>query len=94
LEYGFRGNTGCNSTNGTSKSCVFHGVAGAMDVNCRGKVNGYHLSGPNGVRSVSSSSYQPAYAAVPGWDFATGIGTLNVNQLVGSWLVGSWVWFK
>ena len=95
FEYGFRGNTGCNSTNGTSKSCVFHDVAlGDMDVNCRGKVNCYDPSGPNGVLSVSSSSYQPAYAAAPGWDFATGIGTLNVNQLAGSWLVGSWVRFK
>jgi hypothetical protein len=58
-------------------------------VNCRGSVNCYLPSGTNGVLSVSSSSYQPAYAAGPGWDFATGIGTLDVNQLV-----QSWVWFK
>ncbi len=90
LEYGWRGNAGCNSTTGSSKGCVFHDVTlGDMDVNCRGKVNCYDPSGPNGVLSVKSSSYQPAYAAAPGWDFATGIGTLDVNQLV-----RSWVWFK
>jgi hypothetical protein len=36
--------------------------------------------------SVSSSQYKPAYAATPGWDFATGIGTLDVNRLVHSWI--------
>jgi hypothetical protein len=47
-------------------------------------VNCYHPSGRNGVLSVSSSKYEPAYAAAPGWDFATGIGTLDVNLLVRS----------
>jgi subtilase family serine protease len=84
-EYGRRGNTSCNSTKGTGKSCIFHDVTlGDMDVNCRGNVNCYHPSGRNGVLSVSSSKYEPAYAAAPGWDFATGIGTLDVNLLVRS----------
>jgi len=30
----------------------------------------------------TSSDYQPAYSAGPGWDFATGIGTVNVANLV------------
>jgi subtilase family serine protease len=90
FEYGQHGSTACNSTNGTAKSCIFHDVTlGDMDVNCRGKVNCYRPSGTNGVLSVSSSSYKPAYGATSGWDFATGIGTLDVNQLV-----RSWVWFK
>jgi subtilase family serine protease len=88
-EYGKRGNASCNSTNGTSKSCTFHDVTlGDMDVNCRGKVNCFLPSGTNGVLSVSSKKDQPAYAAAPGWDFATGLGTLDVNQIVRSpiWL--------
>ncbi|MGA9717194.1 MAG: S53 family peptidase [Acidobacteriaceae bacterium] len=89
-EYGWRGSASCNSTNGTGKSCTFHDVTlGDMDVNCRGNVNCYLPSGTNGVLSVSSQQYQPAYGAAPGWDFATGIGTLDVNQVV-----RSWVWFK
>jgi len=89
FEYGRRGNASCNSTNGTSKFCTFHDVTlGDMDVNCRGKVNCFLPSGTNGVLSVSSNTDQPAYAAAPGWDFATGIGTLDVNLLVRSpiWL--------
>jgi subtilase family serine protease len=88
-EYGRRGNASCNSTNGTSKSCSFHDVTlGDMDVNCRGKVNCFLPSGTNGVLSVSSKKDQPAYAAAPGWDFATGLGTLDVSQIVRSpiWL--------
>jgi hypothetical protein len=40
------------------------------------------------VLSVSSKKDQPAYAAAPGWDFATGLGTLDVSQIVRSpiWL--------
>ncbi|HEY3988783.1 MAG TPA: S53 family peptidase [Acidobacteriaceae bacterium] len=90
LEYGWWGNASCNSTNGSGKSCVFHDVTlGDNDVNCRGNVNCYLPSGTNGVLSVSSKKYEPAYGATPGWDFATGIGTLDVNQVV-----RSWVWFK
>ncbi|HXP08005.1 MAG TPA: S53 family peptidase, partial [Acidobacteriaceae bacterium] len=89
FEYGRRGNASCNSTNGTGKFCSFHDVTlGDMDVNCRGNVNCFLPSGTNGVLSVSSKKDQPAYAANPGWDFATGLGTLDVNQIVRSpiWL--------
>jgi subtilase family serine protease len=88
-EYGRRGSASCNSTNGTGRSCSFHDVTlGDMDVNCRGKVNCFLPSGTNGVLSVSSKKDQPAYAAAPGWDFATGLGTLDVSQIVRSpiWL--------
>jgi hypothetical protein len=29
-----------------------------------------------------ASAYQPAYGATPGWDFATGIGSVNAYNLV------------
>ena len=36
--------------------------------------------------STSTSSYAPAFKANTGWDFATGIGTVNVNNLVSNWV--------
>ena len=56
-----------------------------MDVNCTGKVNCYLPSGTNGVLSTSTTSYTPAYKTAVGWDFATGIGTLNAYNLVTNW---------
>ena len=53
-----------------------------MDVNCTGSHNCYRPSGANGVLSTSDSSYKPAFSAATGWDFATGIGTLNAYNLV------------
>jgi subtilase family serine protease len=87
-EYGGRGNNSCNSTLGTGvdKSCTFNDVTlGDMDVNCLGAFNCFTPSGTNGVLSVTSNAYEPAFRANAGWDFATGIGTLNVNNLVTNW---------
>jgi hypothetical protein len=42
----------------------------------------------NGVLSTSNFSYKPAFAAGTGWDFATGIGTVNAYNLVRS----PWWW--
>jgi hypothetical protein len=55
-----------------------------MDVNCTGSHNCYLPSGRNGVLSTSGSSYSKAYGATTGWDFATGIGTVNAQNLVNS----------
>jgi subtilase family serine protease len=87
-EYGTAGSTACNSSSGNavSSSCTFYDVtSGDMDVNCTGKVNCYLPSGTNGVLSTSSSSYLPAYLTTTGWDFATGIGTVNAYNLVYNW---------
>jgi subtilase family serine protease len=87
-EYGISGTSKCNSSkgNGVSSSCIFYDVtAGDMDVNCRGSHDCYDPSGKNGVLSTSNSSYKPAYAAGTGWDFATGIGTVNAANLVKNW---------
>jgi hypothetical protein len=37
----------------------------------------------------TSDGYEPAFAAATGWDFATGIGTVNAANLVGSFNSGS-----
>jgi subtilase family serine protease len=87
-EYGGRGNNSCNSTlgKGIDNSCTFNDVTeGDMDVNCLGPFNCFTPSGTNGVLSVTSKAYEKAYSANAGWDFATGIGTLNVNNLVTNW---------
>lgn len=91
-EYGKSGSSSCNSKNGkgVGASCVFYDVTiGDMTVNCRkgsgGAVHNCFLDGAtNGVLSTSNSSYAPAYKTTTGWDFATGIGTINASNLVNS----------
>ena len=91
-EYGNSGDASCSSTKGNTvgSSCIFYDVTqGDMDVNCTGANNCYTPSGANGVLSTSNSAYQPAYGTTTGWDFATGIGTVNAANLVNNWPGGS-----
>jgi len=32
--------------------------------------------------TVDATAYQPAFGATPGWDMATGIGSVNATNLV------------
>jgi subtilase family serine protease len=41
--------------------------------------------GGGGVLSTSTSAYAPAYGTTKGWDFATGIGSVNVYLLITNW---------
>jgi subtilase family serine protease len=79
----------CNSSkgNGVSSACIFHDVtAGDNDVPCYGTNNCYDPSGNKfGVLSVSDSHLEVAYPTHTGWDFATGLGSVNVTNLVNSW---------
>ncbi len=87
-EYGAHGNASCNSSLGTgaASTCVFYDVtAGDMDVDCVGTHNCYLPSGKYGVLSTSNTSYQPAYGTGGGWDFSTGLGTVNAANLVSAW---------
>jgi hypothetical protein len=91
-EYGSSGNSDCNSTlgNGDASTCIFYDVTqGDMDVPCKGTVNCYLPSGTYGVLSTSNSAYQPAYGTHVGWDFATGIGTVNAYNLEQAFVVRS-----
>ena len=56
-----------------------------MDVNCTGTHNCYRPSGTNGVLSTSNTAYSKAYGTTTGWDFATGLGTVNAANLVNNW---------
>ena len=78
----------CNSANGNSvaSTCIFYDVTqGDMDVNCTGTYNCYLPSGTEGVLSTTDNSYSPAYGTTTGWDFATGIGSVNAANLVNNW---------
>jgi len=87
-EYGTRGSSSCNSTKGNAiaTTCTFHDVTeGDMDVPCSGSYNCYASSAGVGILSTSDSTPLPAYGAKTGWDFATGIGTVNAYNLVMNW---------
>jgi len=90
-EYGASGSASCNSSNGNTagSTCIFYDVRlGDIDVNCTGTHNCYRPSGTNGVLSTSNTAYQKAYGTATGWDFSTGIGTVNVTNLVNNWNLG------
>src|SRR5260370_19686170 len=55
-----------------------------MDVDCVGP-NCFLGNSSVGVLSTSNTSFFPAYGTNVGWDFATGIGTLNAANLVNNW---------
>jgi uncharacterized repeat protein (TIGR01451 family) len=86
-EYGSSGNSSCNSNlgNAVSSNCIFYDVTlGDMDVDCVGP-NCYLADGTVGVLSTSNTSFAPAYGTTIGWDFATGIGSVNAANLVNNW---------
>lgn len=91
-EYGpggaVRANT-CNSLQGadTPSSCLFHDVTvGNNDVPCYGLNSCYGSTATTyGVLSTSKTALKPAFPAHAGWDFATGLGSINVANVVNAW---------
>ncbi len=96
-EYGFFGSRSCNSTlgNRASSDCIFYDVTLGDDVvNCLplvvsgvtiGTFNCFLDGATNGVMSLSNSSYQPAWGTTTGYDYATGIGSVNAFNLLRNW---------
>jgi len=90
----------CDSSAGDpgQSPCVFHNVTlGDIDVNCSGTTNCFGTSAPergigrrntaaDGALSTSTSLYTPAYQTAPGWNFAAGIGSVNVYNLLMNWM--------
>ncbi len=77
----------CNSNRGPqdTASCVLHDVTtGTNEVPCYGAVNCY-ADATYGVLSTSDSQLDVAYPAGSGWDFTTGLGTVNVTNVVNNW---------
>jgi hypothetical protein len=87
-QYGAAGNANCNANlgNAVAASCIFYDVTqGDTDVPCTGFFNCYTPSGTIGVLSTSDTMYLAAYPALTGWDFATGLGSVNAYNLASSW---------
>jgi subtilase family serine protease len=81
----------CNAGQGNqvSSTCVFYDVTlGDTTVPCQtSSPNCYTVSASDayGVLSTSTTSWSPAYQAGAGWDFATGLGSVNVANMVSNW---------
>jgi len=97
-EYGSSGSSACNSGlgAGASANCIFYDITqGDNDSVCKtatvsGKAgtatNCYIPAGSTfGVLSTSNTADQPAYTATVGWDFTSGIGSVNVWNLLQNW---------
>ena len=87
-EYGTAGSATCNSKKGAAAgaSCIFYDTTlGDMDVNCSGTHSCYLDGASFGVLSTKDTAYLKAYGTGTGWDFATGIGTVNATNLVNGW---------
>jgi hypothetical protein len=94
LQFGANGNAACFSSNGNTvnSGCIFYDVTqGDMDVPCTSNpstanyYNCYLPSGTYGVMSSNNNAYAPTFGTGTGWDFATGLGTVNVYNLILNW---------
>ncbi len=79
----------CNTSNGKTigATCVFYDITtGDNDVPCKGDDDCYTVSGETyGVLSTSITKLEVAYPSAGGWDFATGLGSVNIANLVDAW---------
>ena len=79
----------CNAVKGSrvSSSCIFHDITvGNNVVPCFGTNNCYDPSPAGyGILSTSDMYAIEAYPATAAWDFATGLGSIDVSNLVNSW---------
>jgi hypothetical protein len=90
----------CDSGNTTAPAtCIFHDITGSKssDGNTPNLNNSVPCSGgkPNCSKTSSGgfgvivSGGNPAFAASPGYDMATGLGSVNVTNLVNNWTTAS-----
>jgi len=88
-EYGTSGDAACDAKLGNKigSSCVFLDITvGDDDIDCvKGTADCYTPSGKHGVLSTSTTAYDPAYLAGVGYNFPTGLGSVNVFNLVNAW---------
>jgi hypothetical protein len=100
VEYGttsYTAGTTCNGS-GTSSNvgttttvptntCIFYDIetSNISQACTPGSLNCYTSTGSAGILSTSTTSAQPAYSASAGFDLATGIGSLNIANLVNNW---------
>jgi hypothetical protein len=78
----------CNSTTAaaTGNSCIFYDVTkGNNAVPCWPGTPNCGTAPTNGYGVLVDSNGNPAWTTGPGYDLATGLGTLNANNLVNAW---------
>jgi hypothetical protein len=99
VEYGvasYIAGTNCNGSGasgvGTTSTlpigtCIFYDIQTSNNSQgcSTGSPNCYTDTGSYGILSTSTSSPIPAYPAGEGFDLATGIGSLNIANLVNNW---------
>jgi subtilase family serine protease len=86
----------------SAASSVFHSITtGDIVVNCSGEISCFgdgfvgrgratpvtYFNG-NGALSTSGQTYAPAFAAAKGWNFATGLGSVDAYNLILNWSTG------
>jgi subtilase family serine protease len=84
-----------SKTNGVlpASTCIFHDITrGDMDIPCGQNADGkfYDCFGASGSTiigelSLSNSKNAPAYPATPGYDLATGLGSVDATNLFNAW---------
>jgi len=98
-EYGTGAYTAGNTCNGSGSTgvavtstlpaatCIFYDIeTGNNSQACsKGSRNCFTESGSFGILSTSNSAAVPGYPATQGYDMATGIGSLNIANLVNNW---------
>ena len=87
--------SGGGGTGATCSASIAPGLSASLTAAGSGYTTLPHcaLSGGGGTGAAcaatalnSANSYQPAYGAATGWDFATGIGTVNVANLINGFI--------
>ena len=88
-QYGATGDPACYANLGDKigAKCVFLDVTTDSDVSecVKGSPDCYAPSGKYGVLSTSKTVNQPAYNAHTGYNFPTGLGSVNVANLLANW---------
>jgi len=70
------------TVSGVSISASGQGYTGGVNCTLSGGGGSGATCSASPSAATAASAYQPAYGATPGWDFATGIGTVNAYNLV------------
>ena len=92
-EYGKKGSAACNSTTvaKTGNNCIFYDVTQGDIVGACKKFKGIAYDclldkgETYGISSTSDKKADPAYITNVGWDFPSGIGSVNAYNLVMEW---------
>ncbi|HVO57248.1 MAG TPA: protease pro-enzyme activation domain-containing protein [Dongiaceae bacterium] len=85
----------CNSSSGTSGSssnttCVFNDVTkGTVSVPCAGGSTNCSKTSSGGFGVLATNSTTIAYGTTTGYDLATGLGSVNVANLLNKWATPS-----